>query len=315
MKLGVMASGIAALGWDRALDFCQQLGLQAIEIPCGIWSRTQLLPLAQLLDDPAGVRQIKEDLSRHGLEISALSCHGNPVHPDPDEARRHEAAHDNAVRLAAQLGVGVVCNFSGCPGGAPGERTPNWITCPWPAQFARMLEYQWHDVLIPFWERKTAEARNQGVHIAIEPHPGFTVYNPDTLLRLRAASGDHLGVNFDPSHFFWQGIDSVEAARLLGDAGAILHVHAKDTSIHDSNTQRNGVLDTKNYAEVDHRSWVFRTCGMGHGDDFWLAFVSMLRSTGYDGVLSIEHEDSRMSWQQGFEKAASYLQDVVKRTA
>ncbi len=313
MKLGVMASGIAGLGWDRALAFCRELGLEAIEIPCGANVRRRLIDAAELLGSATSQQKLKDDLARHGLVLSALSCHGNAVHPDPTEARRHEQAHYVTVQLAARLGVGVVNTFSGCPGGAPGDRTPNWITCPWPPEFSRILEYQWNEVLVPFWQRKSAEARNEGVRIAFEAHPGFAVYNPETLLKLRRLGGDNLGANLDPSHFFWQGIDPVEAARALGDAGAIYHVHAKDTAVDPANTRVNGMLDTKSYGDVHHRSWVFRTVGYGHGDEFWKPFVSMLRCKGYDGALSIELEDSYMSWQEGFRKAVDYLRTVVLR--
>lgn len=311
MKLGVMASGIAALGWERALAFCHELGLDAIEIPVGANVKKPFVPAEQILDDPGAQQKIKDDLQRHGLTLSALACHGNAVHPNPEEARRHERAHDIAVRLAPKLGVDVINTFGGCPGGAPGDRTPNWIVAPWPSEFLHILDYQWNDVLVPFWQRKSKEAKNEGVRIALEAHPGFAVYNPETLLKLRRLAGDNIGANFDPSHFFWQGIDPVEAARVLGDAGAIYHVHAKDTAIDPHNTRINGVLDTKSYGDVQNRSWVFRTCGYGHGDDFWKPFVSMLRAKGYDGALSIEHEDSYMSWQEGFKKAATYLRGVL----
>jgi sugar phosphate isomerase/epimerase len=313
MKLGVMSSGIAALGWDRALAYCRELGLEAIELPCGAYAKTKLLDAAAVLEDAGGQQKIKDDVARHGLVISALSCHGNPVHPDPEVARLHERAQDVAVRLAPKLGVQVVCTFSGCPGGAPGDHTPNWITCPWPPEFARMLAYQWDEVLVPYWQRKAAEARNEGVRIAFEGHPGFAVYNPETLLKLRRFAGENLGANLDPSHFFWQGIDPVEAARVLGEASAIYHVHAKDTALDGHNVRVNGVLDTKSYGDLAGRSWVFRTCGYGHGDEFWKPFVSMLRRVGYDHVLSIEHEDSYMSVQEGFAKAVSYLRGVLIR--
>jgi sugar phosphate isomerase/epimerase len=311
MKLGVMSSGIAPLGWDKALAYCQELGLEAIELPCGAYAKSKLLDAEAALADEGLRRKIKDDLARHGLVLSALSCHGNPVHPDPDVARVHERAQDVAVRLAPQLGVDVVCTFSGCPGGAPGDRTPNWVTCAWPPEFPKILDYQWNEVLVPYWQRKSAEARDEGVRIAFEAHPGFAVYNPETILKLRRLAGDNLGANLDPSHFFWQGIDPVEAARALGDAGAIYHTHAKDTAIDPANTRVNGVLDTKSYGDLAHRSWVFRTCGYGHGDEFWKPFVSMLRSKGYDGVLSIEHEDSYMSMPEGFRKAVAYLQGVL----
>ncbi len=313
MKLGVMGAGVASLGWDKALAFCKKMGLDAIEVPCGAYAKNHLLPPESLLNDKAGLQKVKDDLTRNGLMISAFGCHGNPVHPDPDQARRHEQAQDTTVRLASQLGVEVVTAFSGCPGGAPGDRTPNWVTCVWPPEFERILDYQWNEVLVPYWQRKATEARKEGVRIALEPHPGFSVYNPETALKLRQRAGDNVGVNFDPSHFFWQGIDPVEAARELGDAGAIFHIHAKDTAVDEQNTRRNGVLDTKSYGDLHNRSWVFRTCGYGHGDDFWKPFISMLRCKGYDGVLSIEHEDSYMSWQEGFTKAVQYLDRILLR--
>jgi sugar phosphate isomerase/epimerase len=308
-----MSSGIAPLGWDKALAYCRELGLDAIELPCGAWARSPLLRAEALLDDRAGQQRLLDDVARHGLTISALSCHGNAVHPDPGVARVHERAHDVAVQLAAQLGVATVCTFSGCPGGAPGDRTPNWVTCAWPPEFPTILDYQWNEVLVPFWQRKAAEARDRGVRIAFEAHPGFAVYNPETLLKLRRLAGDNLGANLDPSHFFWQGIDPVEAARVLGEAGAIYHVHAKDTALDAHNTRINGVLDTKSYGDLANRAWVFRTCGYGHGDEFWKPFVSMLRQQGYDGALSIEHEDSYMSGQEGFRKAVAYLHGLLIR--
>jgi sugar phosphate isomerase/epimerase len=313
MKLGVMSSGIAALGWEKALAYCQQLGLEAIELPCGAYARTKLLDAEAVLADPALQQKIKDDVARHGLVISALSCHGNPVHPDPEVARGHERAQDVAVRLAPKLGVKVVCTFSGCPGGVPGDRTPNWVTCAWPPEFPKILDYQWQAVLVPYWQRKSEEARNEDVLIAFEAHPGFAVYNPETLLKLRRLAGANLGANLDPSHFFWQGIDPIEAARALGDAAAIYHVHAKDTALDSRNMRLNGGLDTKSYDDLANRSWVFRTCGYGHGDEFWKPFVSMLRSKGYDWVLSIEHEDSHLSVQEGFAKAVAYLRGVLIR--
>jgi sugar phosphate isomerase/epimerase len=226
-------------------------------------------------------------------------------------ARRFEDVHDATVRLAGALGVDVVCCFSGCPGGALGERTPNWVTCPWPSEFAQSHEYQWNEVLLPFWQRKARAAQECGVRLALEMHPGNAVYNPEALLRLRKRCGEAIGCNFDPSHLFWQGIDPVEAIRELADA--IFHVHAKDTALDATNIRKNGVLDVKSYADLAGRAWVFRTCGYGHGDEFWKPFVSMLRRVGYVGVLSIEHEDSYLSWREGFDKAMTYLRGVVIR--
>jgi sugar phosphate isomerase/epimerase len=140
-------------------------------------------------------------------------------------------------------------------------------------------------------------------------HPGMAVYNPETLLRLRAAAGETIGCNFDPSHLFWQGADPIEVVRALGSS--ILHVHAKDTAIDPHNARRDGVLDTTPYADAAHRSWIFRTVGYGHGAEFWKSLISALRLVGYDHVLSIEHEDGLMSVGEGLTKAAQFLKEAV----
>ncbi len=318
MKLGVMGAGLGGMGWEKALDYCKQVGLDAIELPVGAYPGKPFFEPADVLTDASAQQRIKDDVARRGLEIIGLAVHGNAVSPDPAVRQEHAAAHDVAVRLAPKLGTDVVINFSGCPGGSSKDASPNWITCPWPPEFGQMLSYQWDEVLIPFWTKKAREAANEGVKIAFEAHPGFCVYNTETILKLRehgAAIGSdcpsNLGANLDPSHFFWQGIDPVESARVLGDAGCIFHVHGKDTGIDPHNTRINGTLDTKSYGELASRSWVFRTCGYGHGDEFWKPFVSMLRMKGYDGVISIEHEDSYMSVQEGFEKAVAYLRNVM----
>ncbi|MBQ2011950.1 MAG: sugar phosphate isomerase/epimerase, partial [Bacteroidaceae bacterium] len=126
--------------------------------------------------------------------------------------------------------------------------------------------------------------------IAFEMHPGFAVYNPETLLKLRNAVGDIIGANFDPSHLFWQGIDPAAAITAL--KGAIYHFHAKDTIIDRRNTEINGVLDTKSYGDLAGRSWQFRTVGYGHGKEVWNNIISALKLIGYDGAISIEHEDA-----------------------
>jgi len=311
MKLGVMGAGLGGMEWEKALDYCQQVGLDAIELPVGPFPGKPFFHPEEILQDSTAQKKIIEDCKKRGLEIIGLAVHGNPVHPNPEIAQAHEHDHDIAVRLAPKLGTDVVINFAGCPGGSPQDRTPNWVTCPWPDDFSAIVQYQWDDVLIPFWTKKNKAAASEGVKIAFEAHPGFAVYNTETILKLRAACGEQLGANVDPSHFFWQGIDPVESARVLGDAGCIFHVHGKDTGIDPHNTKINGVLDTKSYAELNTRSWVFRTCGYGHGDEFWKPFISMLKMKGYDGVISIEHEDSYMSIQEGFEKAVAYFKGVL----
>jgi sugar phosphate isomerase/epimerase len=243
------------------------------------------------------------------LIISALSCHGNPIHPDPTIATDYDRVYRDTVRLAAEMEVGVVNLFSGCPGDSDNAKYPNWVTCAWPPDFSDLLKWQWEEKVIPYWLEAGGFAEKAGVKLAFEMHPGFVVYNPETLLRLREVVGPVIGANYDPSHLYWQGIDPVASIRAL--EGAIHHVHAKDTFIDQANVAVNGVLDTKPYSDLANRAWTFRTVGYGHDQFSWRSLVSTLRLVGYNYVLSIEHEDPMASIDEGFSRAVSFLQDVL----
>jgi len=309
MKLGVMAALLGGMKLDDALKYCKKVGLDAIELPAGGYPGDPW-KLNGIAGKKTALAELKRKIADNGMEVHGIAVHGNPVHPDAKIAREHQQAHRNAVLLAAEFKT-VVINFSGCPGGKAGDQTPNFVTCPWPTEFSQAAAYQWDKVLIPFWSKENDFAAKCGVKIAFEAHPGMTVHNPEDIVRLRTAAGRNLGANLDPSHFFWQGIDPIEAARFLGEHKCIFHVHAKDTYIDPRNSKITGNLDIKNYGDVAKRSWVFRTVGFGHGDEFWKPFVMMLRLHGYDGVLSIEHEDSLMSVNEGFEKAVAYLRNLL----
>ena len=130
-------------------------------------------------------------------------------------------------------------------------------------------------------------------------------------MKLRSIAGDNVGCNYDPSHMFWQAIDPIAAIRVLGDS--IFHVHAKDTQIYEPNLPKTGVLDTKKYTDERNRAWIFRSVGYGHAFGWWKEFISTLRMFGYDYVLSIEHEDTLMSPDEGLTKGAAFLNQIIIR--
>jgi len=310
MKLSVLNAGLYQLDLEQACAFLERMGVQAMEVGCGGFPGKKHCDPEVLLHDDAKLKAFTDTFARHHIEIAAFSAHGNPVHPDPEKAKQYHNDFVNAILLAEKLGVKRIVGFSGCPGGGREDQTPNWIVSPWPDDFSRALEYQWQEVLIPYWKKTVVFANEHGIHkIALEMHPGFCVYNPETLLKLRAAVGDTIGANFDPSHLFWQGMDPVMAIRELGDA--IHFFHAKDTKLDQANIARNGVLDLKNYAKLNRRSWVFRTVGYGHGMVEWNSIISELRMNGYDDYISIEHEDGLMSGNEGMTKAIRFLQQVL----
>ena len=281
MKLSVLANLYGSKSLDEALKIISSLGVHSVEIGAGGYPGKDHCDQEKLLADEKALEEFKATFKKYDVEICALATHGNPVHPNKEIAAQFDKDMRNTILLAEKLGIDTIITFSGCPGSDPDSKLPSLVTCPWPDDFLETLNY----------------------------HPGFCVYNPETLLKLRAAVGDVIGANLDPSHLIWQGIDPVMAIRAL--EGAIYHVHAKDTKVDKANTSVNGVLDTKHYGDEIHRSWIFRTVGYGNNEEFWRAFVSNLRLCGYDKVLSIEHEDSLMTIDEGLKKAVEFLDKVM----
>lgn len=310
MKLGVMSPVLGEMSLRQMIEYLSSLGVQSLELGCGGYPGKAHCDAADFLAHPEKIEELEQMLAENHMDLPALACHGNPLHPDKTIAKRFENDFDNAVLLAEKLGVKTLVAFSGCPGDCPESKYPNWVTCTWPNDYKKILEWQWNQVLIPYWKEKTAFCNAHGVErIAFEMHPGFMVYNPKTLMKLREAVGPTVGANFDPSHLFWQGVDMCAAIRYL--KGAIYHFHAKDTRIDPISCGVTGVLDTSGYGDLLGRSWDFRTVGYGHGKSLWNDMISTLKATGYEGVISIEHEDPLMSPKEGLEKAVAFLKDVI----
>ena len=309
MKLGVFTVLFGKKPFEEMLDYVVDLGVEAVEIGTGAYPGNVYCRPEELLGSDDKLRAFKDAISRRGLAISALSCHGNPLHPRRERAAADHRVFMQTLDLAKRLDVETVITFSGCPGGDPQASQPNWIVSPWPPEFSEMLEWQWRERVVPYWTDAAKAAEAAGVRVAIEMHPNFVAYNPESMLRLRDVAPKTIGCNFDPSHMIWQQIDSVAAIRAL--AGSIFHVHAKDCRVDRANTTVNGVLDSKNYTRELERSWIFRAVGYGSDAIFWKDLVSALRMTGYDHVISIEHEDSLMSGAEGLKKAVAFLKPLV----
>lgn len=310
MKLGVVANALQNKPLAEALIQFRRLGIEYIEPGCGGYAGKAHVNPQKLLQDDVAFASFVEMVRKSGVGISVLSCHGNPVHPNQQMAKAYDRDMRYTVLLAEKLGIDTISCFSGCPGDSKESKYPNWVTCAWPDDYLTILAYQWNDVLIPYWKEFTEFANSHGVtKIALEMHPGFCVYNVYTAHRLRDAVGDAIGVTFDPSHLLWQGIDPVMAIRNLN--GMIYNVHAKDVRIDPYNKAVNGVLDTRHYSEELDRSWIFRTVGYGNDIKYWKDIFSALRLIGFDGVISIEHEDSLMNQMEGLEKAVRTLKESM----
>jgi DNA-(apurinic or apyrimidinic site) lyase len=311
MDIGVLTVPFGDESLDDTFDYLSGLGVGAVELGCGGFPGDDHLPRSRYLDDEDARADLHATLDEYDLRVSALATHNNPLHPDEQRAEEADTELREAVRLADRLDVDTVTCFSGLPAGGPNDEVPNWVTAPWPGEHADAHDYQWERAT-DYWSDLAAHADHHGVDLAIEMHPNMLVYEPTGMERLRDATNERVGANFDPSHLYWQGIDATEAVRFLGDA--IHHVHAKDTKVYEANSRVKGVLDTTDYRDEPERSWLFRSVGYGHGESHWKDLVSTLRMVGYDGALSIEHEDSLTSSREGLEKAVELLDRAVFET-
>ena len=314
IPIGVFDPVYDHLSLDAMLDKVTALGLEAMEIGTGGYPNNPHCPLDDLIADKAKANAWLKKFEDRGIQVATLSCHGNPIHPDPKHAQKDIDTFRKTVLLAEILGVKVIVGFSGCPGGTPQDTQPNWITYRWPPEYAQMQDWQWKEKIVPYWKDAAKFAREHGVkRLALEMHPNFAVYNPRTLLKLREAAGEEIGANCDLSHLFWQGCDPVEVIHFLGKQGAIYHAHMKDTVFFPENVNKYGVL---NFAfatnELDLASETFRAVGYGHGAGLWKSVMKAYMDVGYEGILSIENEDPILPGEVGVERAVYVLKNVRK---
>jgi sugar phosphate isomerase/epimerase len=308
MQIGMITDSLPDTDFDGMLAVAARLEMDRLEFGCGNWSSAPHLRLDEMLESDEERREFRARLADHGIGISALNCSGNPLHPG-ERGRRHDAVTRKTIRLAGLLDVDRVVMMSGCPG-APGDAHANWITTEWPPEVRDILRWQWDEVLIPYWRDLVRFAKSEGVErLCLELHGHQNVYNVATLQRLRHAVGETVGANLDPSHLMWMGADPIAAAHALD--GAVYYVHAKDTKIDPAIAGVNGVIDTTPGSDYRSRAWNYITLGYGHDEAWWRKFVDALAEAGYDGVLSIEHEDPAMSAVEGVEKSVALLHRVL----
>lgn len=305
MKLGLVTDCLGNLPFEKMLDVCVALGVEQVELGCGNWSSAPHIDLDGLLESETRRDTLKGMLKDRNLSISAFNCSGNPLAPG-DWGKANDEVIRKTYRLSEYFGLHKVVSMSGLPGGGPEDKFPNWVVTSWPPETQTILQYQW-SVAVPYWRENVKQARAHGVtQIALEPHGSQLVHNVENFLRLREEVNDEaIGFNLDPSHLFWMGADPLRVARALKDA--IYHVHIKDTRIEPAMAETNTLLDTKEVLRYAERSWNFAIPGFGHDARWWREFLVTLHMAGYQGVLSIEHEDYTMDVTTALQKTTGLL--------
>jgi sugar phosphate isomerase/epimerase len=297
---------------SEVLDIFKSKGIHYAEIGAGGFIGKEHCNPAHLLQDASAREKFLDLFKQRDMQIGCLSCHGNPVHPQKDLSQSYHQDIKDAIDLAALLGVERIVTFSGCPGDSENALYPNWPVSPFPEDFQKIVAWQWEQKLIPYWTQMGKYAEGKGVKVAMEMHGGYSVHSPATAIRMRRETGcKFLGANLDPSHMWWQGIDPAQAARYLANEDCLYYFHAKDAAIDPNNVSYYGLTDMQSFSVPFNRAWQFRTVGFGHDLKTWADIFSVLRAVGYDEIISIEHEDSYMSVEEGLDKAVVNLKQVM----
>lgn len=230
----------------------------------------------------AQLKEIGDLFEGEGVRISSLACYINPLDEDPEKRQACIDHMKRAIEVCAELGVEVFCTMAGMP--LPGKDR------------IRTIKEDAQPVLSDL----VSFAKSHNVKIALENWTRTLILNLacwDTIFEL--IPDENFGLNFDPSHLYWQGIDYLWAVEKFKDR--IFHVHAKDTEVKEHRLR---------YLGNQASGW-WRYCIPGYGNINWAQFIAALKGAGYNGVLSIEHEDALFRPEEGLLKGRFYLEQLI----
>lgn len=278
MKLGFVSAILPDLSFEDVLRTASELGYSCVEVMCWPPGKAErryagVSHLDVTTLGPDGVEHVHDLCRTHGVSLSGLGYYPNPLSADRAESEVAVAHLKKVIDAAEMLGVGVVNSFVG--------RDPSKsVDQNWP----RFLET---------WRPIVAHAESKGIRVGIENCPmlfgqdewpgGKNLATSPAIWRRMFADipSPHFGLNFDPSHFVWLGMDYAGVLDEFKDR--LFHVHAKDARLDRKALEENGVLS---YPKLWHTPKL-----PGLGDVNWGRFFGALTDAGYDGPVAVEVED------------------------
>lgn len=306
MEIGFLTACMPQVPLEKIVPWAAEQGFQTLEVAAWPYDSSRDYQASHVRAESFSrddAERVKDLFGTHGLRISAMAYYDNNLHPDRQQRDQHLEHLHRVIDAAEMLGVGLVGTFVG---GRPEK--PDVVMKEIGETFRPVVRY----------------AEDHGVRVMIENCPmdnwvqfgvpGNFAYSPELWDALfNEVPSESFGLNFDPSHLFWLGIDHERAAREY--ASRIFHAHAKDTEILPEGRYRHGILWKQLDADPwKSGSWRYRMPGKGQID--WASFIRTLKDGGYDGPLSIEHEDpefegSEASVKEGLKLGREHLARFV----
>ena len=278
MYVGILTGPFSGDPIDHVAAFAGEYGFGGLEVVAG--------PGSKHIDTRSfGEREAEETSSlmeKRNLQISALAAYNNLTDGDPAKREGNIQTVRNAVDAAALLRVDVVCILAGLP--------------PVGKDRMKTIEEDCAQVLPPLAEY----AQSKGIKLAMENWTATNIQNLAHWDRIfEVIPNENLGLNFDPSHLLWQDIDYIYAVERF--ATRIFHTHGKDTEIDD--------MRRRTVGNQGSGWWRYVIPGLGRVK--WGEYIAALRRHGYNGVISIEHEDDALDREEGFLIGKKYLEHFM----
>lgn len=311
MRLALVTEGMIHRSLDDLMDWLDGHvpEIRDLEVGTGGYSPLGHSPLAL---SSAERRAWHARLTARGFRVAAFNVSGNPLHPDPAIAARHDRDLRQTIELAADLGVERIVAMSGCPAAGPEpSAAPHFPANAWLPDYVGVAAWQFDARVRPYWEEvhALAAATSEGLRICLELHPGAHVFNVESYLRLSAVAPG-IAVNLDPSHLFWQRMDPLAVIEHLGPR--IGYAHAKDVRYDAAELALNGLLDSRWPGDAARTPWDFAAVGHGvHDEAWWSTFGASLAASTSAPFLSVEHEDRLVAPEAGIARSAAVLAPVV----
>lgn len=305
MKIGFITSILDEYGYEEMMDAASDLGFACVEIACWPaggaerrYAGVSHIDVNRVIEDETYRKHILAYAKERNIDISALAYYPNTMDGDVEKRKENICHLKKVIKASALLGVYMTTTFIGRDQNKTIEENLELFDAVWPD----IIRY----------------AEENQVKIGIENCP--MLFGPDqwpggqnlmtTPVIWREVFGriesENFGLNFDPSHFVWQGMDYIRPIYEFKEK--MFHIHFKDIKMCRDRLAECGIMAYP----LDYMQPKIP----GLGDIDWGAFVSALTDIGYDGYACIEVEDrafegSREKVRKSLSQSRRYLEQFV----